>query len=63
MERRGAIRKSHMLQATPNRRIQFIKVQAMQEDEDGNELITVKLDVATVLREKREIQHGEFIRY
>ena len=35
----------------------------MQEDEDGNALTTVKPDVAAVLRAKREIQPGEFIRY
>ena len=35
----------------------------MQEDDDGNALTTVKPDVAAVLRAKREIQPGEFIRY
>ena len=35
----------------------------MQEDEDGNALTTVKPDVAAVLRAKRDIQPGEFIRY
>jgi len=46
-----------------NVELQFITVQAMQEDEDGNTLTTVKLDVAAVLRAKRAIQPGEFIRY
>jgi len=41
----------------------FITVQAMQENEDGNALTTVKPDVAAVLRAKRNIQPGEFIRY
>ena len=46
-----------------NVELQFITVQAMQEDEDGNALTTVKPDVAAVLRAKREIQPGDFIRY
>ena len=35
----------------------------MQEDDDGNAFTTVKPDVTAVLRTKREIQPGEFIRY
>jgi len=35
----------------------------VQKDDDGNALTTVKPDVAAVLRAKREIQPGEFIRY
>jgi len=35
----------------------------MQEDEDGNAFTTVKPDVAAVLRAKRDVQPGEFIRY
>ena len=46
-----------------NVELQFITVKAMQEDRDGNALTTVKPDVAAVLRAKREIQPGEFIRY
>ena len=46
-----------------NVELQFITVQAMQEDDDGNALTSVKPDVAAVLRAKREIQPGEFIRY
>jgi len=46
-----------------NFELQFISVQAMQEDDDGNALTTVKPDVAAVLRAKREIQPGELIRY
>ena len=46
-----------------NVELQFITVQAMQEDDDGNALTTVKPDVVAVLRAKREIQPGEFIRY
>jgi len=46
-----------------NVELQFITVQAMQEDDDGNALTTVKPDVAVVLRAKREVQPGEFIRY
>jgi len=46
-----------------NVELQFITVQAMQEDDDGNALTTVKPDVAVVLRATREIQPGEFIRY
>jgi len=46
-----------------NVELQFITVQAMQEDDDGNAFTTVKPDVAAVLRAKREIQPGEFIRY
>ena len=38
-------------------------MQAVQEDDDGNALTTVKPDVAAVLRAKREIQPGEFNRY
>ena len=38
-------------------------MQAMQEDDDGNALTTVKPDVAVVLRATHEIQPGEFIRY
>jgi len=52
-----------MLQATSNVELQFITVQAMQEDDDGNTLTIVKLDVAALLRAKHEIQPGEFIRY
>jgi len=44
-----------------NVEFQFITVQALQEDDDGNALTTVKPDVAAVLRAKREIQPGEFI--
>jgi len=46
-----------------NVELQFITVQAMQEDDDGNGLILGKADVAAVLRAKREIQPGESIRY
>jgi len=46
-----------------NVELQFITVQAMQEDEDSNALTTVKPVVAAVLQAKREIQPGEFIRY
>jgi len=46
-----------------NVELQFITVQAMQEDDDGNALTTVKPDVAAGLRAKREIEPGEFIRY
>ena len=76
MERRGAIRESHMLQRHQNVELQFITVQAVQEDDDGNALTTVKPDdddgnalpivkpdVAAVLRAKREIQPCDFIRY
>jgi len=42
-----------------NVELQFITVQAIQEDDDSN----VKPDVAAVLRAKREIQQGEFIRH
>jgi len=35
----------------------------MQEDDDGKAPTTVNPDVAAVLRAKREIQPGEFIRY
>jgi len=45
-----------------NVELQFITVQAM-EDDDGNALTNVKPNVAAVLRAKREIQPGEFIRY
>jgi len=44
-------------------KFEFITVQAMQEHEDGNVLTTVKSDVTAVLRAKREIQPGEFLRY
>jgi len=46
-----------------NVELHFITVQAVQEDDDGNAFTTVKPDVAVVLRAKREIQPGEFIRY
>jgi len=46
-----------------NVELQFTTVQAMHKYYDGNALPTVKLDVAAVLRAKREIQPGEFIRY
>jgi len=46
-----------------NVELQFITVQAMQEDDDGNALTIVKPDVAAVLRAKREFQPGEFMRY
>jgi len=35
----------------------------MQEDDDGNALTAVEPDVAAVLRAKREIKPGKFIRY
>jgi len=46
-----------------NVELQFIMVQAMQEDDNGNALTTVKPDVTVVLRKKLEIQPNEFIRY
>jgi len=46
-----------------NVELQFITVRAMQQDDDGNALTTVKPDVAAVLRAKCEIQPDEFIRY
>jgi len=46
-----------------NVELQFITVQAMQEDDNGNALTTVKPDVAAALRAKREIQPGEYIRH
>jgi len=46
-----------------NVEFQFITLQAMQEDDEGNALTTVKPDVAAVLRAKRQIQPGQFIRY
>ena len=41
--------------------LQFITVQAMQGDDHGKGLTTVKPDVAAVLRAKHEIQPGECI--
>jgi len=38
-----------------NVELQFITVQAMQEDDDGHALTTVKPDMAPELRAKREI--------
>jgi len=46
-----------------NVELQFITVQAMQEDDNGNALTTVKPDVAAVLRAKCESEPSEFIRY
>ena len=46
-----------------NVELQFITVQTMQEEDDGNALTTVKPDVAAVLRATREIQPGQFFRY
>jgi len=46
-----------------NVELQFITVQTIQEDDDGNALTAVKPDVTAVLRAKREIQPGVFIRY
>jgi len=43
--------------------IEFITVQVMKEDDDGNALTTVKPDVAAVLQTTRKIQPGEFLRY
>jgi len=47
-----------------NNETDFITVQTMKYDDDGNTLTTVKpYMAATVLRAKREIKHGEFLRY
>jgi len=46
-----------------NVELQFITVQAREEDDDSNGLTLGKADVAAVLRAKREIQPEESIRY
>jgi len=63
MERRGESANHTCCKRHQNVELQFIMVQAMQEDDDRNALTTVNPDVAAVLRAKREIQPGEFIRY